>query len=70
LKFFAYIAISWVNRTIPVIVAWVAEGLAGNPEARAVTLASYNYIAEIAGPVVPLVAWPVSKAPRFRGGFI
>ncbi|CZR57813.1 uncharacterized protein PAC_07702 [Phialocephala subalpina] len=70
MKFFAYIAIGWVNGTIPIIGAWTAEGLAGDPEARSVTLATYNCVAEIMGLVVPLVAWPVSKAPRFRGGFI
>lgn len=42
LKFFAYIAVGWAYGTIPVIVAWLAESLAGDPELRAVTLATYN----------------------------
>ncbi|KAL4886172.1 major facilitator superfamily domain-containing protein [Aspergillus karnatakaensis] len=70
LKFFAYISVGWSYGTIPVLIAWTAEGLAGDLEVRAIALASYNTFAEIAGLVVPLVAWPVSKAPGFRGGFV
>lgn len=70
LKFFAYISVGWSYGTIPVLVAWTAEGLAGDSEVRALTLASYNCVGEITSLVVPLVAWPVSKAPGFRGGFI
>ncbi|KAL2848425.1 major facilitator superfamily domain-containing protein [Aspergillus pseudoustus] len=69
LKFFAYISVGWAYGTIPVLVAWTAEGLAGDLEVRAISLACYNTFSEIAGLVVPLVAWPVSKAPGFRGGF-
>ncbi|CRL23069.1 Sucrose/H+ symporter, plant [Penicillium camemberti] len=70
LKFFAYISVGWSYGTIPVLIAWTAEGLAGDSEVRALTLASYNCVGEITSLVVPLVAWPVSKAPGFRGGFI
>ncbi|KAJ5603682.1 hypothetical protein N7537_006638 [Penicillium hordei] len=70
LKFFAYISVGWSYGTIPVLIAWTAEGLAGDSEVRALTLASYNCLGEITSLVVPLVAWPVSKAPGFRGGFI
>ncbi|KAL4903327.1 hypothetical protein BDW74DRAFT_168891 [Aspergillus multicolor] len=70
LKFFAYISVGWSYGTIPVLIAWTAEGLAGDLEVRAVALASYNTLGEICSLVVPLVAWPTSKAPGFRGGFI
>lgn len=70
LKFFAYISVGWSYGTIPVLVSWTAEGLANALEVRAIALASYNTISEVCGLVVPLVAWPVSKAPGFRGGFI
>jgi ACS family pantothenate transporter-like MFS transporter len=70
LTFFAYIAIGWAQGCIPVIIAWTCEELAGDLEVRAITLAVYNTLGEITALVVPLVAWPVSKAPGFRGGFI
>ncbi|CAK7231195.1 hypothetical protein SCUCBS95973_007829 [Sporothrix curviconia] len=70
LKFFAYIAVVLSSGLIPVLVCWTAEGFASDLEARAVTLASYNCLGAVTGLVVPLVAWPVSKAPGFRGGFI
>ncbi|KAJ5739723.1 hypothetical protein N7533_012507 [Penicillium manginii] len=70
LKFFAYISVGWSYGTIPVLITWTAEGLANDLELRAVSFATYNTIAEICGLVIPLVAWPVSKAPGFRGGFI
>ncbi|KAL4867469.1 hypothetical protein BDV12DRAFT_186644 [Aspergillus spectabilis] len=68
LRFFAYISVGWSYGTNPVLITWTAEGLAGDLEVRAIALTSYNTFAEIAGLVVPLVAWPVSKAPGFRGG--
>ena len=67
LKFFAYISVGWSYGTLPVLIAWTAEGLAGDLEVRAITFASYNCLGEITSLVVPLVAWPVSKAPGFRG---
>ena len=70
LKFFAYISVGWSYGMIPVLIAWTAQGLAGDLEVRALTLACYNCLVEITSLVVPLVAWPVSKAPGFRGGFI
>ncbi|EXJ79541.1 hypothetical protein A1O3_07820 [Capronia epimyces CBS 606.96] len=70
LKFFAYIANGWAQGSIAVIIAWTAENLADDLEVRAVTLASYNAFGEVTGLVVPLVAWQVSHAPTFRGGFI
>ncbi|KAL4959825.1 major facilitator superfamily domain-containing protein [Aspergillus stella-maris] len=70
LKFFAYISVGWAYGTIPVLIAWTAEGLAGDLEVRALAFATYNTLSEVAGLVVPLVAWPVSKGPGFRGGFV
>ncbi|KAJ5901481.1 hypothetical protein N7495_002009 [Penicillium taxi] len=70
LKIFAYIAIGWSSGALPVVITWTAEGLAGDLEVRAIALAAYNCFGEITALVVPLVAWPVSKAPGFRGGFI
>lgn len=70
LKFFAYISVGWSYGTIPVLITWMAEGLAGDLEVRAISYAIYNCFGEITSLVVPLVAWPVSHAPGFRGGFI
>lgn len=70
LKFFAYISVGWSYGTIPVLITWTAEALAEDLEVRAISFATYNTVSEICGLVVPLVAWPVSKAPGFRGGFI
>lgn len=70
LKFFAYISVGWSYGTIPVLITWTAEGLAGDLEVRAIAYAMYNCIGEITSLVVPLVAWPVSHGPNFRGGFI
>jgi ACS family pantothenate transporter-like MFS transporter len=70
LKFFAYISVGWAQGCIPVLIAWTAESLAEDLEIRALTLAFYNTFGEITALVVPLVAWQVSHAPGFRGGFI
>ncbi|KAH8664539.1 pantothenate transporter [Xylariales sp. PMI_506] len=70
LRFFAYIAVGWSYGTIPVIAAWTAESLSADLEVRAIAFALYNCLGEITALVVPLVAWPVSRAPGFRGGFI
>lgn len=70
LKFFAFIAIGWAEGVLPILIAWTAETLAGDLELRAITLATYNCLGEVTSLVVPLVAWPVSKGPRFLGGYI
>ncbi len=70
LKFFAYIVNGWTNGICPVIIAWTCEGLAKDPEARAITLAVYNTLGEVTILVVPLIAWKVTDAPKYRGGFI
>lgn len=70
LKFFAYVSVGWSYGTIPVLVSWTAEALANDLEVRAISLAAYNTLGEITSLVVPLVAWPTDKAPRYRGGFI
>jgi MFS transporter, ACS family, pantothenate transporter len=70
LKFFAYFSIGWSYGTIPVLIAWTAENLSNDLEARAITLATYNTLGEITSLVVPLVAWQVLHAPAFKGGFI
>nr|XP_031857885.1 uncharacterized protein CI109_006681 [Kwoniella shandongensis]KAA5524957.1 hypothetical protein CI109_006681 [Kwoniella shandongensis] len=70
LKFFAYIALGWTQGSIPIIFAWIADELAGDLETRAIAFACFNVFGEVTGLVVPLVAWPVSHAPGFRGGFI
>lgn len=70
LKVFAFISVGWVYGMIPVLIAWTSEGLADDLEVRAITLASYNCFGEITSLVVPLIAWPVSKSPHFRGGYI
>lgn len=70
LKFFAYISVGWAQGAVAVIIAWTAESLAEDLEVRAITLATYNTFGEVTALVVPLVAWQVSHAPTFRGGFI
>lgn len=70
LKFFAFIAIGWAEGVLPVLITWTAESLAHDFEVRAISLAAYNTIGEVTSLVVPLVAWPVSKGPRFLGGYI
>lgn len=70
LKFFGYIAMGAAVGAGPLLVTWTADGLADDLEVRAITIATYNVLGEMLGLVVPLVAWPVSYAPKFRGGFI
>lgn len=70
LKFFAYIALGAAHGCGPLLVAWTAEALAGDPETRSIVFAVQNTLGEVAGLVVPLVAWRVSHSPTFHGGFI
>lgn len=70
LKFFSYIAMGAAVGVGPLLVTWTADALADDLEVRAITIATYNAFGEMMGLVVPLVAWPVSHAPTFRGGFI
>jgi ACS family pantothenate transporter-like MFS transporter len=69
LKFFTYISIGCTYGSIPVLVAWTAEVLAGNLGVRAISLASYDMFSEIVGLALPLVAQPVGKAPGSGGRF-
>lgn len=70
LKFFAYIALGAAHGCGPLLVTWTAEALAGDPETRSIVFAVQNTLGEVAGLVVPLVAWQVSHSPTFHGGFI
>ncbi|KAH8704052.1 hypothetical protein BGW36DRAFT_458186 [Talaromyces proteolyticus] len=69
-QFFAFISIGRAEGALPFIIAWAADSLSEDLEARAITLATYNCLGEVTSLVVPLVAWAVSKGPRFFGGCI
>jgi len=70
LHFFAYIALGAAHGIGPLLVTWTGEALADDLETRSIVFAVQNTLGEVAGLVVPLVAWQVSHAPSFRGGFI
>lgn len=70
LKFYAYIALGAAHGVGPLLVTWTAEALAGDLETRSIVFAVQNTFGEVAGLVVPLVAWQVSHSPSFKGGFI
>lgn len=70
LHFFAYIALGAAHGIGPLLVTWTGEMLADDLETRSIVFAVQNTFGEVAGLVVPLVAWRVSHAPSFRGGFI
>ncbi|KAK9465236.1 major facilitator superfamily domain-containing protein [Lipomyces arxii] len=70
LKFASYILLGLATGFSPTLIAWTADQLADDLEARAITIATYNVVGEMSNLVVPLVAWPVTHAPEFKGGFI
>lgn len=70
LKFYAYIALGAAHGVGPLLVTWTAEALAGDLETRSIVFAVQNTFGEVAGLVVPLVAWRVAHSPTFHGGFI
>lgn len=68
--FFAYIVLGATHGIGPLLVTWTSEALADDIETRSIVFAVQNTFGEISGLVVPLVAWQVSHAPTFQGGFI
>lgn len=70
LKFFAYVSIGAASGATANMTPWLVEFMQGDLEARAIIIATFNTLGEVIYLVVPLVAWPVSKAPEFKGGFI
>jgi ACS family pantothenate transporter-like MFS transporter len=70
LHFFAYIALGAAHGIGPLLVTWTGEALADDLETRSIVFAVQNTFGEVAGLVIPLVAWQVSHAPTFQGGFI
>jgi MFS transporter, ACS family, pantothenate transporter len=70
LHFFAYIALGAAHGIGSLLVTWTGEALADDLETRSIVFAIQNTFGEVAGLVVPLVAWQVSHAPTFQGRFI
>lgn len=70
LHFFAYLALGAAVGIFPVVSTWIADVFAEDAEARAIVYAVRNTLGEVCSLVVPLVGWPVSHGPRFKGGFI
>ncbi|KZF20374.1 pantothenate transporter [Xylona heveae TC161] len=70
LKFFSYILLGACHGVQPSIITWTAETLSDDMELRSIMIAVENVVAEINYLLVPLAGFQVSKAPRFRGGFI
>ncbi|KAK9453358.1 major facilitator superfamily domain-containing protein [Dipodascopsis uninucleata] len=69
-KWFAFIALGVANGPTNLIIPWLAETYAHDLEARSTSIAIVNVGWVVINLVVPLVAWPTSKAPRFFGGYI
>jgi hypothetical protein len=70
LHFFAYIALGAAHGIGPLLVTWTGEAPADDLETCSIVFAVQNTFGEVADLVVPLVAWQVSHAPTFQGGFI
>ncbi|CAH0055762.1 unnamed protein product [Clonostachys solani] len=70
LHFFAYLALGAGVGGFPVVSTWIADVFSEDAEARAIVFAVRNTLGEVCSLVVPLVAWPVSRGPKFRGGYI
>ncbi len=70
LHFFAYLALGAAVGIFPVVSTWIADAFSEDAEARAIVYAVRNTLGEVCSLVVPLVGWPVSHAPGFKGGFI
>ncbi|CAG9982734.1 unnamed protein product [Clonostachys byssicola] len=70
LHFFAYLALGAGVGGFPVVSTWIADVFSEDAEARAIVFAVRNTLGEVCSLVVPLVAWPVSHGPKFRGGYI
>lgn len=69
-KFFAFIALGVANGPTNLIIPWLAEFLSHDLEARSTCIAIVNVGWVVVNLVVPLAAFPTSKAPRFFGGYI
>ncbi|KAK9458404.1 pantothenate transporter [Dipodascopsis uninucleata] len=70
LKFFSFIALGIAHGFSPTLIAWTTDQISDDLEVRAITIATYNVLGEMSNLVVPLVAWPTTKAPRYKGGYI
>ncbi|KAK7203713.1 pantothenate transporter [Myxozyma melibiosi] len=69
-KFFAFIALGVANGPTNLIIPWLAEFMSHDLEARSTSIAIVNVGWVVINLVVPLVAFPTSKAPRYLGGYI
>ncbi|KAK7203714.1 pantothenate transporter [Myxozyma melibiosi] len=69
-KFFAFIGLGVANGPTNLCVPWIAEVFSHDVEARSAAIAILNVGWVVINLVVPLVAWPTSAAPEFKGGYI
>lgn len=69
-KFFAFIGLGVANGPTNLIVPWLAEAFSHVLEARSAAIAILNVGWVVINLVVPLVAWPTSASPQFKGGYI
>ncbi|KAK9479609.1 major facilitator superfamily domain-containing protein [Lipomyces japonicus] len=69
-KFFAFIGLGLASGPTNLIVPWLAENMSHDLEARSASIAIVNVGWVVINLVVPLVAWPSSKAPTYKGGYI
>ena len=70
LKFFSYIALGACQGAGATLITWMADAFPDDFEVRGIVFATMNVLGEITALIIPLIAWQVSKAPRFHGGFI
>ncbi|KAK9467013.1 major facilitator superfamily domain-containing protein [Lipomyces arxii] len=69
-KFFAFISLGVSNGPTNLIIPWVAEAFSHDLEARSASIAIVNVGWVVINLVVPLVAWPTTSAPQYKGGYI
>ncbi|KAK9455924.1 major facilitator superfamily domain-containing protein [Dipodascopsis uninucleata] len=67
-KYFAFIALGFCNGPINIVIAWFAECMSGDLEARSISLAIINMGYCILALILPLTAWQTEDQPRFKGG--
>ncbi|KAK9452011.1 major facilitator superfamily domain-containing protein [Limtongia smithiae] len=69
-KYYAFISIGFCNGPINLIIAWWAETLAYDLEARSISIGVINGGYCILALVLPLCAWQTKDAPRYFAGYI
>ncbi|KAK9472093.1 major facilitator superfamily domain-containing protein [Dipodascopsis tothii] len=69
-KFYAFISMGFANGATNLVIPWLAETYAHDLEARSTSIAVVNVGWVVINLVVPLVAWPTTSAPAYKGGYI